>query len=697
MNQATEVGMKRKFLGNWIANSAWGIALLLICLPVAALEGNETEPPLSSTQVSPMASDPARELGRVLPALEAGDLAGAQLSLQAAQTLSVLSDYLDLFQIMLWIAHEDLDDAIALGKKAEKKHKDSLLRWAFADLQGDAFQAKGDETQAREEWLRALQYRLSKEKKARLWFKIGESHERSQKLPEALVAYREADGRYPATPGGRESTERIVALAPQLNQAVRSAAVASVRADHFYARGYTDEARQGYEEALKGGLTSKQQGHATLQLGHSLFRLRQYPEAVKIFDSLSPNPQALYWRARSYARSGEVTRAISEFEELGNTSSAIRASQSLFLAGVLLEGRGETQRALAHYRNASTNRRAPEQARVGLWRAGWLLFQERQYEEALSLFQKLEKLETHPIDGLRPRYWAARCFEELGDEKKAQTAFVLLATEYPFTYYGWRSTVRAKLPPIRSADKNKKISSGRSALKATAIERLALLLDADLHDWAQDELKNIFRQARSLEDRLVLAKLFTHAGDFHHAQRLMVDAYTVELAKGERENYEDLWQLAWPTAYVDLVEEEFPEDASIDHELVWSIMREESGFRPEVMSSAGAYGLLQIMPETGERLAHTVGLEEFTADDLFSPRINIKLGATYLDQLTKRFPDQPSAAIGGYNAGPNAIADWLKGEGAVEDDIWVEKIPYSQTQAYVKRVLRSLHVYRTLY
>ncbi len=673
-------------------------ALLVSVAPAAAFEGNETELLPGPAQTSPKTSDPARELGRVLPAIEAGKLLDAQGSLQAAQKLQILSDYLDLFQIMLWIAQEDLDEAIALGKKAEKKRKDSLLRWAYADLQGDAFQAKGDETRAREEWRRALQYRLSKDKKAKLWFKIGESHERSQELPEALFAYREADGRYPATSGGRESTGRIELLAPQLEQGVRSAAVASVRADHFYAKGHTEEARQGYEEAMRGNLSAKQKNHATLQLGHSLFRLRKYPEAVKVFDSLAPSSQALYWRARSYARSGEVTRAINEFEELGETaSSAIRASQSLFLAGVLLEGRGETERALAHYRNASNNRRAPEQARVGLWRAGWLLFQEEQYHEALGLFQQLVKLETHPIDGLRPRYWAARCSEELGDEETAQAAFVLLATEYPFTYYGWRSAGRAKLPPIRSADENEKIPSGRSALKGAEIERLSLLLDADLKSWAQDELENIFRRARSLEDRLVLAKLFTHAGDFHHAQRLIVDAYTVELAKGERQDYEELWQLAWPTAYVDLVEDEFPKDAAIDHELVWSIMREESSFRPEVVSSAGAYGLLQIMPETGERLAQAVGLEEFNADDLFSPRVNIKLGATYLDQLAKRFPDRPSAAIGGYNAGPNAIADWLKKEGSLEDDVWVEKIPYSQTQAYVKRVLRSLHVYRTLY
>jgi len=648
---------------------------------VSALEGDEADLRSSSAQNSPpKISSPARELGRVLPALEAGNLESAEIALHAAQSLEVLSDYLDLFQIMLWLRQEKFDDAIGLAKKTETRHKDTLLRWAFADLQGDAYLGKGDEAAARNQWQRALKTKLSKENKAHLWFKIGQSHERLEDLPAAMIAYREADGRYPATVGGRKSTERLVLLAPQLDQEVRSAAVALVRADHFYGQGHSDEARQGYEEALAGSLSVEQKVHATSQLGHAHFRLRQYPDAVRVFDSLEPSSKNLYWRARSYARSGEVTRSIAEFEELGKTaSSATRRSQSLYLAGVLLEGRDETERALAHFRKVASNRRAPEQARVGLWRTGWLLFQEKEYKAAQASFRKLEKLYPDGIDRLRPRYWAARCAEESGNEKKAEAAFVEIATEYPFTYYGWRAAQRVEVSPVRGAEKAGKIPSGRSALKAREIERLALLLDADLDKWAQEELENIFRHARSLEDRLALAKLFTHAGDFHHAQRLIVDAYTIQLAQGERDDYQDLWQLAWPTAYVDVVESEFPEDAAIDHELVWSIMREESGFRPDVVSSAGAYGLLQIMPETGERLARSVALDPFAAEDLFSPRVNIKLGAAYLDQLTKRFPDRPSAAIVSYNAGPNAIADWLKKDAGIEDDIWVEKIPYSQT------------------
>jgi soluble lytic murein transglycosylase len=127
-------------------------------------------------------------------------------------------------------------------------------------------------------------------------------------------------------------------------------------------------------------------------------------------------------------------------------------------------------------------------------------------------------------------------------------------------------------------------------------------------------------------------------------------------------------------------------------------MREESSFRPKVMSSAGARGLLQLMPETAERMTRMYSLGAFDEEALFVPETNIAAGSAYLDHLAGRFPGRLSAAVGSYNAGPLAVKRWLKGpSGELEDDVWVEDIPYGQTRSYVKRVLRSYYVYKTLY
>jgi soluble lytic murein transglycosylase len=136
---------------------------------------------------------------------------------------------------------------------------------------------------------------------------------------------------------------------------------------------------------------------------------------------------------------------------------------------------------------------------------------------------------------------------------------------------------------------------------------------------------------------------------------------------------------------------------SVEPALVFAIMREESGYRAHVVSPSGARGLLQIMIPTGTRLAARMGHPGFSADDLFDPSTNIKLGAHYLGELKSRFEGRLSASIASYNAGPEAVARWLGPDAPQEDDVWVESIPYDQTRGYVRRVMRSLHAYKVLY
>jgi soluble lytic murein transglycosylase len=244
------------------------------------------------------------------------------------------------------------------------------------------------------------------------------------------------------------------------------------------------------------------------------------------------------------------------------------------------------------------------------------------------------------------------------------------------------------------ASKPTAVAPGHRSLAPEQLARPRILLEAGLLREARDELALLFPQARGLDDRLALAELCADAGDFSNAQRVVVDAYSEPLARGPVPGDVELWWHAWPAPY----------EAELSHatrtgqpspELVYSIMREESGYRPDVISVSGARGLLQLMPDTASRVAQAVQLASFDPDDLFRPSVNIELGSAYLAQLLERFGGNAPAAIGSYNAGPEAVARWQPGSGP--EDVWIEQIPYDQTRAYVKRVLRSLHVYRVLY
>jgi soluble lytic murein transglycosylase len=176
----------------------------------------------------------------------------------------------------------------------------------------------------------------------------------------------------------------------------------------------------------------------------------------------------------------------------------------------------------------------------------------------------------------------------------------------------------------------------------------------------------------------------------------MVEGYNARLARLPAPEDLEVWWHAWPTPFIDVFREVAESGIRVEPGLVYAVMREESGYRPEVVSISGARGLLQIMPETGKQLALRESLEAFSPDDLFIPSVNIRLGSAYLEQLLTRFDGRKSAAIASYNAGPSAVERWLAAD-PLEDDEWVEAIPYDQTREYVKRVLRSLHVYRALY
>jgi len=124
----------------------------------------------------------------------------------------------------------------------------------------------------------------------------------------------------------------------------------------------------------------------------------------------------------------------------------------------------------------------------------------------------------------------------------------------------------------------------------------------------------------------------------------------------------------------------------LPEELIYGVLRQESLYRPDAISSAGARGLLQLLPETARRTAQQWKRTKPTADQLLDPAVNVPLGAAQLRTLIDQFSGQTVVALAGYNAGPSAARRWLPAE-PIDSDIWVENIPYNETRAYVQRIL----------
>lgn len=623
-------------------------------------------------------------------------VAAARLA-QVASRFELISDYAYLLRAQKLVEAELFTEAAATSAAALERYDDSPARADFYEILGNARQQTGDEDGARGAWTKGIRVTRDSQRASSLRLRVADSLERSGDTKEALSVYRKIWSKHASTEEATVAGARLDVLELSEGAVQRSAQDWRKRGDQLFRKRENEAALAAYDQALLGKLKKRESTRAQNQRAHTLFRMRKYPAAVEAFTALPQKDDVPLWRARSLARVGEVFQAVDEFEILAKKSKGELSVRATYLAGLLLDGRGINDRAEAHFDRVSRTRVSTGLSNAATWRLGWGAFRAKNDKVAIGYFERLLKLESDPIGRLRTQYWRARALERSGQTQEATSEFAAIAHGYPFSYYGWRS--RDRIADHDKPSAGLRPEPGKTKLVGADLERPKILLSAGLRELAVAEMQRTRRRARGLNDRLAVAQVFSEAEEYYEALRVIVDAYTEDLARGPVPHLEELWWYAWPSAFSDLVAASTSAENSVQPALVYAIMREESGYRPKVLSVSGARGLMQIMVPTGERLATRMGLGagDYEADDLFEPETNIKLGAFYLAELVARFDGRLSAAIASYNAGPNAVSEWLEKPEAGEDDVWVESIPYDQTRGYVKRVLRSYHAYRVLY
>ncbi len=153
-------------------------------------------------------------------------------------------------------------------------------------------------------------------------------------------------------------------------------------------------------------------------------------------------------------------------------------------------------------------------------------------------------------------------------------------------------------------------------------------------------------------------------------------------------------QTVYPRQYVTLVEEN-AEAFEIDASLLYALIKTESGFDKNAVSSVGAKGLTQITPDTFSWLQTKTG-EEYEEDALFEPEISVYYGAYFLDMLLQEFGNTETA-LAAYHAGRGKVNEWLSDPRISPDGVVLENIPYEDTAGYVKRVMRNTEKYQKIY
>lgn len=278
-------------------------------------------------------------------------------------------------------------------------------------------------------------------------------------------------------------------------------------------------------------------------------------------------------------------------------------------------------------------------------------------------------------------YWRGRALAATGKEGEARAAFARIAGTSSF--YGMlagEELGQAFDPPAGSGPLA--LAALESAERDPGLMRALALFRLDLRTEATREWIWALR-GRDAEFRLAAAHV-----------ALRNNLYDRAINTAEFANPQGNFELRFLTPYRDLIE---PQVASQGLDLGWvyGIMRQESRFAIPARSSAGAQGLMQVMPATGKWVANRIGLRDYSPARLSDPHTNVMLGTNYMRLILEGLDGQPVLASAGYNAGPGRARRW-RDDKALEGAIYAETIPFDETRDYVKKVMANAVIYAAM-
>ncbi|MGC2854125.1 lytic transglycosylase domain-containing protein [Novispirillum sp. DQ9] len=443
---------------------------------------------------------------------------------------------------------------------------------------------------------------------------------------------------------------------------------------------------EGHEDSAKRMLVKVDDGHRALaQARLALMTKAPGVDGVlnRVPKELQDDPGLLYERLR-WRRQADLAESAAELLAHPK-ANAVRPR--LWWKERAALARGFLERGWITQAYAITSRHGMQSGpgfAEAEWMSGWIALRFlKDAKTALPHFERLYAGVSYPISVARAAYWAGRAQEALKADAAAKEWYVR-AAEHSTTYYGQLAaarlgrTDRLHLPPapeITPADS--------AAFAADSRVRAARALAAiGRPGEARPFLWRVNEDAVSPGIRRQAAELARDIGRTEMA---------VALARRAALRGTVLLDAGYP-----LLETDIPAD--VEPALVHALIRQESNFHATVRSSAGAIGLMQIMPATAKLVAKQVGVPH-NPESLDTPAYNVRLGSAYLEDLVRRFSGSYPLALAGYNAGPGRPARWVREfgdprRGDLDMIDWIEMIPFAETRNYVQRVMESVQVYR---
>jgi len=463
------------------------------------------------------------------------------------------------------------------------------------------------------------------------------------------------------------------------------------RADNLFKQYSYRKAEIEFNKVLETADKEEEKGELLNSIAMCQFRTKRYNESAETF-SLINTPEAMYWQARSFFRTSNhnaFSKTKKALEEKYPDDEHI--SLLLLMEAEEFQRRGKSFSAAANYK--AVLKRFPKEAEKAFWGLGWMNYVNGDHKIALNYFSKLTVHEKSK-DFYKYLFWEAKARERISIEcmkvrerQRTNDSSIKCDSEQVNSFYGLPSdeSYYGYLIKLRTSyaapDKINLVKPDMPVNETN--KRIEALSSLGMKDDAAKEVTDALKKASMKEDILYLGFMAMSLGKYKDA-----------IYHAEPKNEKEFLPYSYPRAYWDIISKAASTD-KVDAYLVAALIREESRFDPEVVSWAGAVGLMQLMPSTARRITSDAGVSIDNDRDLFDPGKNILLGTHYLTILINEFNELP-VAIMSYNAGENIVNKWL--EKYYKDDIneFIENIPYKETRRYVKKVLKSYWQYRSI-
>jgi soluble lytic murein transglycosylase len=542
---------------------------------------------------------------------------------------------------------------------------------------------------------------------------------------QALSLYRRVLTRAPLAPTAEVARSAVQALLARFPTEERKA-LSPLSADEAFAEADALFDGRDYTRAAQRYAALVERFHgdpqsvcdAWLGQGKAFFSLNKRNEALALFETAADSCTGAEVRANAHfqagrilLRRGEPAPAIAHYDKVASEYPGHRvADDSLLAAATAFQDLGDGAAARVRLKQLLDGPAQSDTRPDARFMLAWIERSDHHFDAALAEFSQLlaegpgERGED--LVG-RASYWRARTLLDLGRRDEAKAGWVELINAHPLTYYAQQALARlgeldAKaaaqlIAALRDEVKHKNVRlSSRPELQKPEFMRAVELLRVGETSPAMDELDALgCFQPKSDDDLyLMAASLLQEFGAERDSLQLARKRVARVMSQAPRGDALILWRIIFPRAFRPLIED-VATRAQIPPAFVRAIAREESSFDPNAVSSANAYGLIQLIRPTARAFGKPLGLRSDPAS-LKKPEVNLRIGVNFMRFLFDRYKQNAAIVPAAYNAGSGAVDRWLRQRGQLSLDEWIETIPYTETRRYTRRVLQSYGAYAWL-